>query len=871
MSGQGLKVNIVTVVWGEWHNNAFFRLNLPTLFAPDNLPSLIAQCVVTYDIYTRASDIETIIESESYRRLQQMMPVRLYMIAPHLVADDPVSDPITAASETWHKAVQQAALEGASVLLMPPDVVWSDGSLRHVGELLAQGRKVILNFYLRVVADTFIEEFVEHYRVLDGAIAVPSRELVDFSMHHIHPMMASYDRFWEYFPDHAEMIIWFVRGEGLLVRTLARECLLFDPRAYPLNAKNLIGVEPLPGELEFIADSDDLFAISLTPLGKDLDRWLSVPKKIDQAWLGFWWYAFDSPGNDATAAAKVRIHHTEPSESLWRQVEFGSDLLICRAAMGREALRTRQTLHELGCHHAAELLALAIETRAILRLTSDSGRFIVLAPSDKEIDLRPEQLNALLAEPHGTGINRLIRAHVVMLGENEPDLDMQLEAGRQVELTALDGSSIRLRREQAPGNPHGTIVVNDLYETSGKLNSGRNLVLRLEGALVPAIREAQQIAHEVNSMNYLMPQEYDPAEALALESVPNRIIECSQPAAFTMSGYPTAVSTVLSVGRYVDVMQERRAERYIRYLGGITDHEMALLGSVADKVATMTGTVYRRRRVPRCSLLQALGAARHIRYLVPNPSALILEVGPGSGYLGALLLEMGYRYISTDIAQAFYLYQNHLFNAVTGGNVLELASDPRSFYDLREFPDNCAVHVPWWKFVVPEPAIDLTVNLVTCNHALCEMHMAARTYLVRVAERMLRGPGLRPFVFEGWGSTFNAPYWHAGRDFSVGGFVIAHNDAQASVLVRKESDAAAVSRSLPLPGIEDEPRAFDPPPFADPTSPVTQTILDRREHTKQRANRTLADFDDMLRSIVGRQDLLTDDERFMTWSRDPRD
>jgi hypothetical protein len=150
------------------------------------------------------------------------------------------------------------------------------------------------------------------------------------------------------------------------------------------------------------------------------------------------------------------------------------------------------------------------------------------------------------------------------------------------------------------------------------------------------------------------------------------------------------------------------------------------------------------------------------------------------------------------------------------------------------------------------------------------MHVAARRYLMRVAERMLRGPGLRPFVFEGWGSTFNAPFWHAGRDFAESGFVIAHNDPQASVLVRQESEAAAVTRSLPLPGIDDESIAFNPPQFADPTSPVTEAILARREHTRQRSNRTLSDFDDMLRSILGRQDLLTDDERFMTWSRDPR-
>ena len=38
-----------------------------------------------------------------------------------------------------------------------------------------------------------------------------------------------------------------------------------------------------------------------------------------------------------------------------------------------------------------------------------------------------------------------------------------------------------------------------------------------------------------------------------------------------------------------------------------------------------------------------------------------LEIGPGSGYLGALIMQQGWKYYSTEVTQAFYLYQNHNF------------------------------------------------------------------------------------------------------------------------------------------------------------------------------------------------------------------
>jgi hypothetical protein len=491
MNGQRPKVNLVTVVWGEWHTNAFLNINVPTLLAPGNLPSLAAGCSATFDIYLEASEIEQVVATRTFRSLQGVLRVRLHEIPEALLAVRPVPDPIFVHRTMWTDAVERAKQDGALVLLMSPDVAWSNGSLQHVGKLLTQGRKVLFNFYLRVVSDTFAEDFLLHYPAIDGVITAPPRDLTALSMAHIHPVMAAYSRFWENYPDHAEMIIWPVSSEGLVVRNLARECLLFDPIEYPLNARNLVGNAPRPHEAEFIADSDDLFAVSLTPLGKELERWLMVPKKIDYSWLGRWWLEYDSPMNDLTATAKVRIHYAEPTPRLWQEVELESDLLIRRAAMYREALRIWRALNELDCTRARETLALAMHSGAISHLTAASGKLVIFAPSDQGFELIPEpERTAMLERSGARGLNGFIRAHVVVRNENEPDLEIRLEREQQLEVTALDGSRIVLRVVRELDEEASVIFVNENYKISRRLHSGLNTILRLEGILHPVTGSA---------------------------------------------------------------------------------------------------------------------------------------------------------------------------------------------------------------------------------------------------------------------------------------------------------------------------------------------------------------------------------------------
>ena len=104
----------------------------------------------------------------------------------------------------------------------------------------------------------------------------------------------------------------------------------------------------------------------------------------------------------------------------------------------------------------------------------------------------------------------------------------------------------------------------------------------------------------------------------------------------------------------------------------------------------------------------------------------ILEIGPGSGYLGLLLANDGHQYFAMDAAQAFYLYQKKLWSDIYGADYFD-------YSESTSRPDSAKVtHIPWWQFAnfsIPIPDVDV----VTINHALAEMHpQAVKTIFARL-------------------------------------------------------------------------------------------------------------------------------------------
>jgi hypothetical protein len=178
-----------------------------------------------------------------------------------------------------------------------------------------------------------------------------------------------------------------------------------------------------------------------------------------------------------------------------------------------------------------------------------------------------------------------------------------------------------------------------------------------------------------------------------------------------------------------------------------------------------------------------------------------------------------------------------------------------------------ASHAP-----VGPSAKSIVVARLTCHHAWCEMHPNAMAYTLAVAAEMLQGNGHKAVVFEGWGSTVQHPIWHVGKALAGAGFVFvfANNDVRASIAVRGDNPAAVHAMVLPIPNANTDEERFHPRIHVDTRNPIGAVCASGRDKTKLATAASLADCDVMLREVLGREDLLTDDERFMRFVADHR-
>jgi len=323
-------------------------------------------------------------------------------------------------------------------------------------------------------------------------------------------------------------------------------------------------------------------------------------------------------------------------------------------------------------------------------------------------------------------------------------------------------------------------------------------------------------------------RDYETRESEAVSELPNRVVEMVSPVTFASEGYPTRVRNESELWKYLDVMHETRFERDFASLfgGGLTEGEFTLLRQVAELVLKFSVQEFGRNLTARGSLLRALNIYRHIADIFGGTPARVFEIGPGSGYLGCFFILNGWSYAASDIAQAFYLFQSRLWDFASGGRTRELAADP--IWD-GALAAGRPVHFPWWEFFKLLDKGAPSVDVVTCNHALAEMHPNSLAFTLRIAREMLRGGGIKAFVFEGWGYEKFVPRSAITREFYRAGFGLVHNDGKFAVFVPQDAGCASPAAKLPRCSWLFGSRSSDPPGIADQGRPVFAGFADLKE------------------------------------------
>lgn len=244
---------------------------------------------------------------------------------------------------------------------------------------------------------------------------------------------------------------------------------------------------------------------------------------------------------------------------------------------------------------------------------------------------------------------------------------------------------------------------------------------------------------------------YDEREAQALRDLSNDHIRAFSPVTFIQAGYPIRVDHDSALVRYVDTMQELNSVRAHHEVMPFTGAEAEIVRAVCDGVADLTERQLGRRTRPwmgPLATMKLFRAIQHVSATLGREKLAILELGPGSGYLGAMLLKCGHAYASMDITQGFYIWQSRLMEHIAPGEFHEGAEDDAWPYKRSAR----ALHIPWWDFARIYRGEPPQFDIIVCDHALGEMHVYALRYVPQLARLMLEHASSGLFMYTSIGA-----------------------------------------------------------------------------------------------------------------------
>jgi hypothetical protein len=236
---------------------------------------------------------------------------------------------------------------------------------------------------------------------------------------------------------------------------------------------------------------------------------------------------------------------------------------------------------------------------------------------------------------------------------------------------------------------------------------------------------------------------YTSAEAEASDNCGFLVSETFKNAYFIAKGRLTVEENFQrSLWKYLDSHHDGRLNLVIeKGLGGrLSEVEASLLGEVLQRTRAFCAKYRIDFSVRNGALFRALYQFRGIyaRYgqrISRGERPIVLEIGPGSGFLTTLLAMAGFRVYCLENTSSHYLYQNAFLSSVFEQEFCETGGS--STFECPTFFNHeggSVIHVPWWKIVNGFPA---DVEIVASNHMLQECHVWAFEAYMRYGSSVL--------------------------------------------------------------------------------------------------------------------------------------
>jgi uncharacterized surface protein with fasciclin (FAS1) repeats len=385
-----MRLRILTVVWGEDFVQRLVNLTFRSLLARGNVPDLVRQHDVTYDLYAPFEDIERIKAAPIFAEFARMIEMRFH---PFSLAD---IDAKNAMSHwvVWNWAAAAAGKDDVFVILVAPDHVFCSGALMRWAELLNRGHLAIFSPGVQVSIETFEQETAERFPGY-GPLDLPLPGLRELMFRHLHPIKITMFRTSPRSIGHPEWHLRAIPGQGVVQKILASHAVAFHPGRIKLS-DNFSPTE----QFERIAFEPSWF-LGVEPLLKYLGLYLRRGAMDDTtlSYYGVWGDRFTSAVNILESGV---THHyaigPAISEDAERRQRRGAEFFVGQMHASRSIVRVWRTLRDAGLYQAAQWLAAAHIFARLRRRLPIKAPLTLFVPSDNVLArLCPSTMTQLLA------------------------------------------------------------------------------------------------------------------------------------------------------------------------------------------------------------------------------------------------------------------------------------------------------------------------------------------------------------------------------------------------------------------------------------------------------------------------------------------
>lgn len=251
-------------------------------------------------------------------------------------------------------------------------------------------------------------------------------------------------------------------------------------------------------------------------------------------------------------------------------------------------------------------------------------------------------------------------------------------------------------------------------------------------------------------MTSLSIEEYGKYQTTAIQKNPPYLVREFLPLTFFDGQFQTGIQANSELWKFADSQQEFRYEENLSLLaGGFTDDEFELFkratSSIVEFTSLLSKPIFGRNALTRSFI--SLRAIEGVAKLLKKPlnELRVLEVGPGSGYLGLIcgLMKNGPNYWGLEVTQSLYMYQNQIWHHTFKDMLIEhLESEASKFNHGKEF-----IHIPWWTWASYDYKLPM-FDVLVINHAVNEISPKGFMYLM---EKLSSNLDHIHMVVEGWG------------------------------------------------------------------------------------------------------------------------